>query len=253
MSFDMDAFLRRIGSPDMNGSDEEVLSRMHFAHLTHIPFENIDVLMGRGIDVSPQAVFDKLVTGRRGGYCFEMNCLFCLAARGAGMKAEGVLARVNRGGELGFGGYSHRMNVVELGRTRWLCDVGFGGDGFVRPLRLEPGEEQSSHGNVYRIARSDKTDYTVQILRDGSFEDMLAFDDRPANEEDFVISSFYTSEHPHSVFRHALMLNIYTDDGRYSVFADELTERKGGSAVRRTLSREEMAEAVRKYFGLSLE
>lgn len=253
MSFDIDAYLRRIGSPDMNGSDEDVLGRMHFAHLTHIPFENIDVLKGRGIDVSPEAVFNKLVTAQRGGYCFEMNCLFAMAATAAGMKAQGVLARVNRGGELGFGGYSHRMNIVELGSKRWVCDVGFGGDGFTAPLRFEIGEEQSAHGNVYRIVRSDITDYSVQILREGRFEDLLGFEDRPANEEDFVISSFYTSEHPGSVFRHALMLNIYTDGGRYSVFADDLTEREGESVKRRTLNKEEMAKAVKTYFGLTLD
>lgn len=252
MDFDIDAYLERIGSPSTAGSSEEVLDRVHYAHITHIPFENIDVLQGRGIDISPGAIFDKLVLRRRGGYCFEMNGLFCLAAQAMGMKATGVLARVSRGGENGFGGYSHRMNIVEAGGRRYICDVGFGGDCFTDPLVFELGAEQSVHGCVYRIQRGSQTDYTVQILKDGAFEDMLGFEDRPANEEDFVISNFYTSRHPLSVFRHSLMLNIFTDAGRYSVFENTLTEQLGQEITRRTLTREELERAVEKHFALQL-
>ena len=93
---------------------------------------------GKTISLQPEDLFRKLVTEKRGGYCFEMNALFCEAVQAMGLPIYGVLARV-AAGPGGYGGHSHRMNLAEADGVRWICDVGYGGDCFIRPLRLEFG------------------------------------------------------------------------------------------------------------------
>ena len=96
--------------------------------------------------------------------------------------------------------------------------MGFGGDCFLEPLRLEPGLEQTIHGCTYRIVEGDAVQYAVQILQNGEFSDMLGFDDIPALPADFEMSNFYTNFHPTSGFRNFLMLNRFTEEGRVSMF-----------------------------------
>ena len=72
---DLDAYLARIGYAGTPRVDLETLGAIHRAHLLAIPYENLDVQLGRPGDVSLRHAFDKLVTARRGGWCYEMNGL----------------------------------------------------------------------------------------------------------------------------------------------------------------------------------
>lgn len=254
MKFDLDAYLDRIGlSRGALPEDRaELLSLVHYRHITHIPFENVDVFCGKGVDTAPEAVFDKLVTRRRGGYCFEMNCLLEQGLRALGFNVYGVLARVHSGAGTGWTGYTHRMNIAQADGRRYVCDVGFGGDCFVLPLIFEAGTEQTAGRHVYRIVRGEQTEWSVQILRGSSFEDMLGFDDRRAMDDDFAICSFYTSSHPSSVFRHMLMINLFTENGRRSLNGNTLTVREGDDVRHITPGPGETDAALREYFGLSV-
>ena len=247
---DLKPYFRRIEFTD-GGSDTERLRRLHRAHLTHIPFEAIDVYNGKTISLDPRDLARKLITRKRGGYCFEMNGLFYEAVKAMGFSVYGVLARV-AAGPGGFGAHSHRMNIASAGGTRWLCDVGFGGDCFLEPLRLEPGLEQTIHGCTYRIVEGDAVQYAVQILQNGEFSDMLGFDDIPALPADFEMSNFYTNFHPTSGFRNFLMLNRFTEEGRVSMFNLSLNVVTAEGASRRDEAWEELPEVLERHFGLTV-
>lgn len=246
---DLNAYFARIGYTE-GGSDSERLRRVHLGHITHIPFEDIDVFNGKILSLRPEDLERKLVTERRGGYCFEMNGLFCEAVRAMGIPIYGVLARVARG-EGQFSAHSHRMNVAEADGVRYVCDVGFGGDCFTEPLRLEPGLEQDIRGVRYRIMPGEQVQYSVQILRDGGYADLLGFDDIPALPEDFEVSNFYTNCHPTSGFRGFLMLNRFTEDGRVSMFNLQLTVTKNGEVTRREVPFRELPAVLQEHFGLA--
>lgn len=245
---DLAAYYRRIGFTE-GGTDTERLQRVHRAHITHIPFENLDVYNGGVISVKGEDVFRKLVTEGRGGYCFEMNRLLCDGLNAMGIPCYGVLARCSRG-EAGFGGHSHRMNLAVADGVRYVCDVGFGGDCFVDPLRLELELEQESHGQVYRIVKHEQVQYAVQIKKNGAFSDMLGFDDIPALEEDFEQSNFYTNCHPTSGFRSMIMLNRFTETGRRSMFNLFLTKEEGGEVTRSVVPWAELPGVLAAEFGL---
>ena len=249
---DLQALFERIGYTE-GGTDTERLIRLHRSYATHVPFENIDVFNGKDLSLKTEDLFDKIVNRRRGGYCFEMNGFFCAVLREMGFPAYGVLTRLSMNGS-GFGGYTHRMNLTEADGVRYICDVGFGGDCFIRPLRLEFGVEQTRHGMVYRVVPGTvpETEYTVQIKRDTGFEDLMGFIDKPARDEDFVICNYYMNHSPDSGFRKMLMLNRFTDQGRYSMMNLFLTLTAPEGVERREVSWEELPGVLKKYFGLDV-
>lgn len=91
--FDLEAYLCRVNFSGSTVVSADTLERLHHAHFHSIPFENFDVLLGRGIRLDPKALFDKLVLGKRGGYCFELNGLFLQALQAMGFRARPLLAR----------------------------------------------------------------------------------------------------------------------------------------------------------------
>lgn len=247
---DLQAYFDRIGYVD-GGSDTERLIRLHRAHITHIPFEDIDVYNGKILDITPAGLEKKLVAEHRGGYCFEMNGLFCEEAKAMGIDIYGVLARVASAPGT-FGAHNHRMNLATVDGTRYVCDVGFGGDCFVDPLKLELGLEQETHGAVYRIVAGERVQYSVQILKNGEFTDLLGFDDIRAIPEDFEVSNFYTNCSPASGFKNFLMLNRFTETGRYSMFNLALTVTEGEKRETRSVTMEELPEVLKTFFGLDV-
>ena len=94
MSFDLDAYFERIRLGDRPACDLDGLAAVQRAHRLAIPFENLDIRLGRGIAIDSASVFAKLVTRRRGGYCFEQNRLFCDALTALGFAVRPLLARV---------------------------------------------------------------------------------------------------------------------------------------------------------------
>src|SRR5438552_14153171 len=92
--FDLDAYLRRIEYGGELRPSAGALQALHAAHATHIPFENLDILLGRPILIDVGSVQNKLVTLRRGGYCFEQNLLFATAVEALGFAVTKLAARV---------------------------------------------------------------------------------------------------------------------------------------------------------------
>lgn len=136
-SLQLEAYLRRVGFSGKALPDLATLTALHRGHLAAIPYENLDVQLGRAIDLDPAAIFAKLVESRRGGWCYEMNGLFAWALETIGfqvMRVAGAVLR-DRMGDAGIG--KHLALVVELDRP-YLADVGFG-DGLIEPAPLVAG------------------------------------------------------------------------------------------------------------------
>ena len=248
---DIKAYMDRIGLDPAGLEGKELLFAMHRAHATHIPFENLDPFFGRAVSLEPEDLFDKLVTRRRGGYCFEMNGFFCLAARQLGFDIEGRIARIFRG--TAFGAQLHRINLARVGGETYICDVGFGGDNFVEPLLLEFGLEQPRGLETYRVMPGVGVDKSIQILRGDKFTDMIGFMDAPSPDEDFEVGNFYTSQHPSSGFKKCIMMAIATEDGRISLFNDKLTIRRAGAEPEQIQLPPVLDGSLKKYFGLEVK
>lgn len=131
------AYLARIGYQAELAPSVETLRALHRAHLLAITYENLDLHLGRRLPLGPEAAFDKLVTRRRGGWCYEMNGLFAWA-----LEALGFEVRLLAGGvgweRLGEGARGNHLALLVALDQPYLADVGFG-DGILEPLPLVPG------------------------------------------------------------------------------------------------------------------
>ena len=131
---DLRAYLDRVQFHGEPRVDFDTLRRLHRGHLQHIPYENLDVALGRRVSIDISPIFDKIVTRGRGGWCYEMNGLFAWALAEIGFKitrmAGGVMRAVNGDASVG----NHLVLRVDLDRP-YLADVGFG-DGMLEPVPL---------------------------------------------------------------------------------------------------------------------
>jgi arylamine N-acetyltransferase len=130
----------------------ELLKAIIERHLYTVPFEQLDVALGRGINPDLSVVFEKIVTVGRGGYCFESNMLLGACLRGCGFKITTIPARVVIGGEVSA--RSHILHVVSFGSddaVEYLVDCAFGGHSLREPMPLKPmlppALQQDSTGN----------------------------------------------------------------------------------------------------------
>ncbi|MBN8816182.1 MAG: arylamine N-acetyltransferase [Sphingomonas sp.] len=155
MSFDLDAYLARIKLPARPTLDEHGLAAVQRAHRLHIPFENLDIRLGRGIRIDSESVFAKLVTAKRGGYCFEQNRLFLDALTELGFTARTLLARVLLGAT-GTPGLTHMLLLVTIDGQEWIADAGFGGS-YAPPMPLVAGAEATApDGALFRLIEDER-------------------------------------------------------------------------------------------------
>lgn len=232
---DLDAYLARIGYAGKHTPDLPTLAAIQLAHVQTIPFENLDVLLGRGISLDPVAVEQKLVHQRRGGYCFEQNSLFLQVLLALGYRATPISARVRVQRPREFTPpRTHVFVLVELDE-RWLCDVGVGAMSPTAPLRLDTELEQVTPHEPRRLIRQgswasgDRRDPAARIFHQaklgGEWQDICEFTLEPMPEIDREVANWFTSAHPLSHFRNRLVVARATPQGRTTLLNRELTKR----------------------------
>jgi N-hydroxyarylamine O-acetyltransferase len=250
----MDAYFQRIGYTGRTEPTLDMLDALSAAHVSRIPFENLDMVLGRGVDLSDDAVFDKLITRRRGGYCFEQNALFMRVLRTLGYDVTPISARVRIGRTREeTPARTHMFLRVCIAGMSYLADVGVGGLSLTSALRLEPDLEQTTPHERRRLLHHDGL-WFHQALLGETWSDVCEFTLETMPEIDRVVANWYTSSHPASHFRQrVLVARALPQGGRLTLLNRELTRRQPGSAVVTTrLDRAELLSVLAREFGLEL-
>lgn len=201
MAFDHQAYLNRIGLDGTVTPNETGLEALHRAQTFGIPFENFDILLGRGISLEPQLLFDKLVNRQRGGYCFELNYLFGMALDAFGFERRPLLARVHYTGELTS--RAHLLNLVHFDDRDWITDVGFGSVQLRVPIPLERDRIVMNDGLEFRLIDSGKFGTMLQALETGDWKNLYSFDMGHVWPIDIETGNYFTSTHPDFFFTKA--------------------------------------------------
>jgi N-hydroxyarylamine O-acetyltransferase len=249
--FDLAGYLDRIGDSGPLAPTAEVLDRIHQAHATTIPFENLDILLGRPIRLDLDSLQEKLVRGRRGGYCFEQNTLFAAALERIGFRVTTLAARV-RYGSTDVRPLTHMLLRVDLDEGPRLADVGFGSDGPLRPIPMEPGRESRDFDRVHRIVAEGHI-LVLQSLRSEGWFDLYAFTLEPAYPVDYEVSNHFTSTYPDSPYRNGPIVQRQTPGARYILRGSELAIHRGAvSEVREIADDDEFLRILSSTFGLDL-
>jgi N-hydroxyarylamine O-acetyltransferase len=249
----LDRYLARIGHAGDRAPTLATLNALILAHVTTIPFENLDILLGKGVSLDADAIVAKLVDGGRGGYCFEHNALFLDVLGTLGFSARPISARVRIQRPREFTPPRTHMFVrVELDGVSWLADVGVGALSPTSALRLVEDAEQPSPHEPRRLIRVDGRLFHQARLGQ-EWHDVCEFTLEEMPPIDREVGNWFTSAHPASHFKNRLIVARATPDGgRVTVLNGDLTVR-GPDGIARTEpigSDEALLGVLRDQFGL---
>ncbi len=243
--FDAGAYLDRIAYSGPTQPTAGTLAALHRAHMLTVPFENLDLHLGRRNVLDPDHVFDKIVRRRRGGWCFELNGLFALLLEHLGYTVTRCAAAVVLS-EPPTPDFAHLTLRVDLDEP-WIADVGFG-DSFTAPLRLDDPGDQIRDGQTYRLERSDGR---VTLLQEGTRQYAFTLTPRRMPEFQGMCDALQT---PPGHFTDAPICSLLTEDGRVSLAGMRLITTTSAGRVERELADEgERAAVLLETFGVDLD
>jgi N-hydroxyarylamine O-acetyltransferase len=213
--FDVDAYLGRLSLPR-----DATLEQIHREHVVAIPFENLDPHRGVPVSLDPQALQDKLVTGRRGGYCFEHNLLLKAALEALGVRVEPMLARVRWGSPAGTTRpLTHLVLRVERDGELWHADVGYGNGTLLEPIPFGAGGPYEQAGWRFRVVE-ESDELVLQTESREEWRDVYAFSPQPVPQIDIELGNWFSCTHPSSRFVTGLMVARQHRDGTRVTLTD---------------------------------
>lgn len=249
---DLGAYFDRIGYHGPAEPTLAVLRALHELHPAAIAFEAIDVLLDRGIDISPAAVDAKLIERRRGGYCYEQNGLFARVLKAIGFDVEGMAAHVRWMAEPGAPPppLTHRVMRVTIDGVPWLADVGFGSAVPTAPLRMDSIDPQPTRHETFRVVPMGPQ-HLLQALVEDEWKPVYSIGAEPWLDGQYEMANWYTATHPNSHFRHRLIVTRTTPEARHILADGRLTIRRSdGTAEKRFLDADEIMAALAEIFHL---
>ena len=261
------SYLDRIGYSGSTEPSAETLCALHRAHMYAVPFENLDIHLGRPIVCDDDRFLHKIVSERRGGFCYELNGAFAALLRALGFDVTLLSARVTRADASDGPEFDHLTLRVDLPQRAsnadllsgieqkphdsWLADVGFG-DSFIEPLRLEPGLELPQFGRVYRLLEDDG-DLHMEVMADGKWKREYTFTLQPRRLLDFAARCHYHQTSPDSHFTRQRICSRATPNGRISLSDLKLIETRDGQRDEHQLAGEEKwRSTLQELFGIEL-
>lgn len=252
--------------PPKGQPTRELLDQIIYAHQCRIPFEDLDIYENKlNVSLGMTDMFDKIIRGDRGGFCFELNALLHELLVETGFQVTAVVGR-----SLKDSGYvfpiTHRAMIVTLGDQRLFCDVGYGGPMPPCSIPMKDGCEVSSHGQTFRIERAEQDPWWSVYYLGGTAEleaaraageperepmPVVGFMDAPMCQNDFVPLSHYSCTSPFSSFTQKRMVNRRTEDGNVSITADEFTRvTPQGKEVVKIESDSQLHRILKDEFGI---
>jgi N-hydroxyarylamine O-acetyltransferase len=245
---DITSYLRRIDYRGRRDASRQVLRELHQLHLLTVPFENLDIHWGKLIQLDEDRLFEKIVTRRRGGFCYELNGLFAALLRELDFKVDLLSARVYKSEGIGPE-FDHLVLRVRL-EEDWLADVGFG-DSFAEPLRLDEDAEQVQAGVPYRLEKKSKDLVLSRKDEAGKWEGLYRFSLQPRILADFKQMCRYHQSSPDSMFTQKQLCTRATPGGRVTMGDRSLIITQEGQRREKILNDEnEYTAALFQYFGI---
>ena len=237
-------YLERIG---LNGTrlaaDEESLALIHRQHLLHVPFENLDIHWNRPIVLDTEKFYCKIVSGKRGGFCYELNGAFNVLLRSLGFQTRIVSARVF-GAERGFGPeFDHAAIIVTIGEIEYLADVGFG-DFTAGPLRLVPDIEQPDREGIFVLRRGDPGTLVVEKRIDEAWVPQYSFSLLGRDLSEFSEMCDFQQYSPTSHFTQGKVCSIMTGSGRKTLTDSRLIVTEHGERSVTDVDSEELFDRL---------
>jgi N-hydroxyarylamine O-acetyltransferase len=248
-SLDLDGYCERIQWSGGTSPTFETLAGLLRAHTAYIPFENLDVLLGRPVRLDLNSLQDKLVRAGRGGYCFEHATLFAAVLETLGFQPIRHAARVVLFGPSSESPRTHMFLTVPVEGATFVVDPGFGPFGSPVPVPL--ADRETAGGNHWMARDGDL--WALHLQRDGQPVTGWVTTLEKENPVDFEVANHYIATHPNSLFVNRIMLSAVTPEGRVNVNNRDVTIRRGTeSGPVQLADRGALRALLIEYFGFDL-
>ena len=246
-------YLQRIQISKTEKVSYSFLSKLQKQHLSTIPFENLDIHQGKKIVLEDERLYEKIVVRKRGGFCYELNGLFCWLLGSLGFSVSMVSSKVYRLAKDNFTpDFDHMVLLANLENT-YLVDVGFG-DTFRKPIALPDGITDDISGK-YRVQPFGSTPdtYILQKEENNIWQHVYCFTAHVRVISDFNEMCTFHQTSPESHFTQGIICTMATKSGRISL-SDDFFTITDGSAKKKTKvdSHKDFKNKLRDHFGIQL-
>jgi N-hydroxyarylamine O-acetyltransferase len=255
---DISGYLRRINYNGIVYRDLETLRELQHNHVFAIPFETLDIHNQIPIFLQINFLYQKVISDRRGGYCYELNVLFHHLLNHCGFKVTMIAGRLHHGNNKYGRDFEHMALMVELNGRKWLVDVGYG-DFSLAPLAIAPGEIQSDGRNYYQIidpVTVDGRQYLGVAKWNAGKQDFkmdYIFTLTPRVIEDFDAMNEFHQTSPESHFARGLICTLPTTEGRISLIKNKMIRTENGKRQIKIVQDEDHRDKLlEKYFHMDM-
>lgn len=247
-------YLRRINYNGSTAGNLETLTAIHLQHLLHVPYENLDLLNGIPLSLKADDLFRKIILDKRGGYCFELQGVFCCLLKSLGYQVTQYAGRfMDEPGVIQM--RRHRVLVVDLEGKRYACDIGVRSESPRCPLELTEGLVQTDGISEYRYHKDPFYGWVLMQKEKGKdWKPMLGFTEEEQIDDDYIMPSFYCEKHPQSTFNKFMKVSIFTADSDLTIVGNTFKVYRGAKVIeRRELkTNEEAVKMLRDLFGIEV-
>lgn len=251
--YPIERYINRIGFDGELSVNLETLKRLHRKHVASIPFENLDVLLGKVISFDDDHLIEKILKNGRGGYCFEQNHLFARVLEHVGFKVTPMISRVRWqvAPEVATP-LSHMVLKVECDEGAYLSDVGFGGLGLIEPIEITLERVQHERFEPRRLVERGNLLVHQVFLKD-MWQDVYLFEDQRAPEIDLIVGNWFSCTHPDARFKRGIVISMANEEKRITLNNATLMTRVHGEApvTQEIKSYPELLDVLKVEFGLS--
>lgn len=251
---DFQQYLKRIGLEETPDVSLQSLMLLQKKHLFAVPFENLDIHIGRRIIIDYERIYEKIVLNKRGGFCYELNGLFYFLLQHLGFSVKRLSAIVDGDIKEKPLEYDHMTLLVTIDGQEWLTDVGFGRFSFT-PLKLELETLQSDGRHQFKYAQYNEEYYGIMALQpDDTWKFGYIFTKKERQAYEFIPMCHYQQTFPESHFVvKGKMITIPTKEGRITLHENNLKITKGREVSETAVEGDEhYFELLKEHFGITL-
>jgi N-hydroxyarylamine O-acetyltransferase len=247
---DLNSALDRIAFRGRRHASYDTLRELQRAFLLAVPFENLDIHLGRRIGITPEAVYRKVIEQRRGGFCFELNSLFHDLLFELGFEVKFLAARMMRDGRPGTP-MGHMVLRVDVDGAAWLTDVG-NGKSAREPLNFDGSNTTTAEGISFRVGESEPGLALLETDDDGNWQPRFIIDPQPRRRDEFHAVCDWTQTSPESIFTQRRACTLARPDGRVLLMNNQLTITERDKIEERLVRDDEYEKTLQELFGIQI-
>ena len=250
-TMNIEAYYERIGMKKPECLNKTALDEIILKHQCTIPFEDLTSnYLKEEVFLDYDKLFEKVITKKRGGYCFELNGLFKEFLCESGFDAYCCFAKV-MGMERPI---MHRGVIVKIDGELNFADVGFGGPMPPGAIKIVDGLRQVVDGETFWFEKRDGQWWALMRLDErGKEVPVILITLDPQMDVDFNALNYYCWSNPASRFVNVRLVNLRLPNGHYSITDDVFVKKIDGEKTEETIASDErFREILKEYFSIVL-